>query len=99
MLKQVVTQGTGRAAQLSRGYAAGKTGTTQDYRDAWFVGYTEKFVTGVWMGNDNNASMNRITGGKYPAQLWRDYMNAAFDFDVPLVVERRSLTGLIRKYI
>ena len=88
MLKQVVTHGTGKAAQLSRGYAAGKTGTTQDYRDAWFVGYTKKFVTGVWMGNDNNASMNRITGGKYPAQLWRDYMNAAFDFDVPIFVSK-----------
>ena len=86
MLKQVVVSGTGRAARLPLETAAGKTGTTQDYRDAWFVGYTGKFVTGVWMGNDDNASMNRVTGGKYPAQLWREYMNAVFDFDVSVFV-------------
>ncbi|MFH1158705.1 MAG: PBP1A family penicillin-binding protein [Pseudomonadota bacterium] len=90
MLEQVVAQGTGQAAQLSRGHAAGKTGTTQDYRDAWFVGYTDKFVTGIWMGNDDNAPMNRITGGKYPAQLWHDYMDAALDFNVPVFVSEES---------
>ncbi|MCK5518127.1 MAG: PBP1A family penicillin-binding protein [Alphaproteobacteria bacterium] len=92
MLKQVVADGTGRAAQLSRYSAAGKTGTTQNYRDAWFVGYTGKFVTGVWMGNDDNASMNRVTGGKYPAQLWHDYMNATLDFNVPVFVPKAYLS-------
>jgi penicillin-binding protein 1A len=77
MLVQVVAQGTGQAAQLTRGHVAGKTGTTQDYRDAWFIGYTNKLVTGVWMGNDDNSPMNGVTGGKYPARLWHDYMEPA----------------------
>ena len=83
MLEQVVAQGTGMAAQLSRGHVAGKTGTTQNYRDAWFVGYTDRLVTGIWMGNDDGAAMNRVSGGKYPARLWHDYMNAAINLDLP----------------
>jgi penicillin-binding protein 1A len=83
MLVQVVAQGTGTAAQLSRGHAAGKTGTTQNYRDAWFLGYTDSLVTGVWMGNDDDTPMARITGSKYPAQLWHDYMDEAIDVEVP----------------
>lgn len=83
MLQQVVAQGTGGAAQLSRGLVAGKTGTTQNYRDAWFIGYTDNLVTGVWMGNDDNESMDKVTGGKYPAMLWRAYMNDAIDVDMP----------------
>ncbi|HYD17171.1 MAG TPA: PBP1A family penicillin-binding protein [Patescibacteria group bacterium] len=82
MLVQVVAQGTGQAAQLSRGHVAGKTGTTQDYRDAWFIGYTNNLVTGVWMGNDDNTPMAGVTGGKYPARLWHDYMEAAINVPV-----------------
>lgn len=77
MLVQVVAQGTGQAAQLPSGHVAGKTGTTQNYRDAWFVGYTDRLVTGVWMGNDDNSSMQRVSGGRYPARLWRSYMQDA----------------------
>lgn len=84
MLVQVIARGSGQAAQLSRGHTAGKTGTTQNYRDAWFLGYTDKLVTGIWMGNDDNTTMNRVTGGKYPAQLWHDYMNEAINFDIPV---------------
>ena len=84
MLVQAVAQGTGQAAQLSRGLVAGKTGTTQNYRDAWFIGFTDHLVTGVWMGNDDNASMQGVTGGKYPARLWRDYMNEAINADIPI---------------
>ncbi len=83
MQHTVMPGGTGEAARLSRGHVAGKTGTTQNYRDAWFIGYTDKFITGVWVGNDDGASMKRVTGGRYPAMLWRDYMEAALDIDAP----------------
>lgn len=82
MLVQVIAQGTGQAAQLSRGHTAGKTGTSQNYRDAWFIGYTNDLVTGIWMGNDDNSPMERNSGGKYPARLWHDYMNEAISFDL-----------------
>jgi penicillin-binding protein 1A len=83
MMVQVVAQGTGQAAQLSRGHVAGKTGTTQNYRDAWFVGYTDNLVTGIWMGNDDDTPMNRVSGGRYPARLWHDYMGSAINVPVP----------------
>ena len=70
MLEQVIRQGTGRKAKIS-GFAAGKTGTTQDYRDAWFVGFTDKYVIAVWVGNDDNSPMKSITGGTLPAEIWR----------------------------
>ncbi len=73
MLQQTVSMGTARAAAIPWP-AAGKTGTSQDYRDAWFVGFTRQYVTGVWVGNDNNAPMDRVTGGGLPARVWADYM-------------------------
>ena len=76
MLGAVIDHGTGRSAALPRP-AAGKTGTTQDYRDAWFVGYTADLVAGVWLGNDDNSPMNKVTGGSLPAQTWRRFMLAA----------------------
>ncbi len=82
MMQQVVIKGTGQAAQLSHGHVAGKTGTSQDYRDAWFVGYTNRLVTGVWMGNDDNSPMEAVSGGKYPARLWHDYMEEAISVPV-----------------
>lgn len=90
MLRRVMTNGTGRAANLGKP-CAGKTGTTDDYRDAWFVGYTPDIVTGVWVGNDKNTKMAGITGGTAPAAMWRDYMKVATipyadsDFDYPQV--------------
>ena len=56
---------------------AGKTGTSSDYRDAWFMGFTGDYTTGVWLGNDNNAPMKKVTGGSLPAGLWHDYMMEA----------------------
>ena len=76
MLAGTIRVGTGRNARLDRP-AAGKTGTSQDYRDAWFLGYTPQLVAGVWLGNDNDAPMNRVTGGGAPARLWREFMLAA----------------------
>jgi penicillin-binding protein 1A len=73
MLVEVVEHGTGRAAKLPR-QVAGKTGTSQNFRDAWFVGFSADLVTGVWMGNDDNRPMNKVTGGGLPAKLWRAFM-------------------------
>jgi penicillin-binding protein 1A len=76
MLTGVLGHGTGTAAALPQP-AAGKTGTTQEYRDAWFVGYTRELVAGVWLGNDDDKPMNRVTGGSLPALAWRRFMLAA----------------------
>lgn len=78
MLHRVITEGTGKAAAFGRD-AAGKTGTSQNYRDAWFVGYTANYIAGVWLGNDNGAPMDHVTGGSYPARIWRDVMAAAHE--------------------
>ena len=77
MLQACVSYGTGKKAALKQ-TVSGKTGTTQDYRDACFIGYAGRMTTGIWMGNDDNQVMNKITGGNLPAQLWHDYMQAAY---------------------
>jgi penicillin-binding protein 1A len=74
MLSGVVSGGTGRRAALGDHAAAGKTGTSQDFRDAWFVGYTGHLVGGVWVGNDDARPMRKVTGGSLPARLWHDVM-------------------------
>ncbi|HXG79584.1 MAG TPA: PBP1A family penicillin-binding protein [Methyloceanibacter sp.] len=87
MLQAVVTEGTGKAAQLDYTYSAGKTGTSSAYRDAWFIGFTGQYVTGVWLGNDDFTPMARVTGGSFPAQTWHTYMVAAHDTDnIPQIV-------------
>jgi penicillin-binding protein 1A len=74
MMSHVVEEGTARRAQLDGIPAAGKTGTTNNFRDAWFVGYTGNLVCGVWFGNDDYATMNKMTGGSIPAQTWHQIM-------------------------
>ena len=94
MLEDVIKRGTGRAANIGRP-AAGKTGTTSDYHDAWFVGYTPDLVTGVWVGNDDNTPTDGIMGGGIPASIWSMFMQNALlntpvhDFD-EIVVEQRG---------
>ena len=88
MLRKVVEVGTGKAANIAQN-VAGKTGTTNDYRDAWFVGFTPDIVTGVWVGNDNNSKLPGITGGAMPARVFAEYMKVAIQnfpksvFDYP----------------
>ncbi|MBB2822842.1 UNVERIFIED_ORG: 1A family penicillin-binding protein [Rhizobium esperanzae] len=76
LLQLVVERGTGRGADPGT-FAAGKTGTSQDNRDAWFVGFTDALVVGVWVGNDDDAPMKGVTGGGLPAHIWRDFMREA----------------------
>ena len=76
MLHQVIAEGTGRNAALSGRLAAGKTGTSQDNRDAWFIGYTGNEAAGVWFGNDDNSPTKRATGGSLPARIWKEVMAA-----------------------
>ncbi len=76
MLAGAIDEGTGRKAAMERP-VAGKTGTSQGFRDAWFVGYSADRVAGVWMGNDDGRGMKRVTGGGLPAELWREVMTAA----------------------
>jgi penicillin-binding protein 1A len=88
LMRQVVVRGTGRAAAIDRP-VAGKTGTSSDYRDAWFMGFSADYVAGVWVGNDSGDGMKRVSGSGLPAQIWKEVMLAAHT-DVP----PRELPGL-----
>jgi penicillin-binding protein 1A len=76
MMRQVIASGTGGRARVPGYDLAGKTGTTSDYRDAWFIGYTGGFTAAVWLGKDNNTPMLKVTGGAAPAEIWRAFMAA-----------------------
>lgn len=108
LLRAVVQRGTGRSARLGIP-AYGKTGTSEEYRDAWFVGYAGNLVTGVWVGNDDNAPMDGVTGGSLPAQIWHKFMAEALESEA-VVAERQddpprrrrggsgALRGLLRSF-
>ena len=83
MMEKVVSQGTGKRAQFEGREIAGKTGTTQGAKDAWFIGFTGDYVAGVWMGYDNNTKLNGVTGGGLPADIWRETMQRIHK-DVPI---------------
>ena len=91
IMKTVIQSGTGRAANIGKP-AAGKTGTTDDCKDAYFIGFTPDVVTGVWVGNDDNSRMGELTGGTVPAKIWRDVMLVATqpygnaDFEYPEII-------------
>jgi penicillin-binding protein 1A len=89
MLHTAVEAGTGRRARLARHVVAGKTGTTQDFRDAWFIGYTAHATAAVWVGNDNGRPMERVAGGTLPAEIWQRVMTAAH-----AGLEPRALPGI-----
>lgn len=77
MLLDTVRRGTGSKAALTGRDVAGKTGTSQEFKDAWFIGFTPQLTTGVWVGNDTNRPMKKVTGGSLPAKIWHDYMARA----------------------
>lgn len=83
MLRTAVATGTGRRAAIPGRVVAGKTGTSQDFRDAWFIGYTADLTAGVWVGNDDGRTMNKVVGGMLPAEIWRDVIAAAYTKPVP----------------
>lgn len=93
MLTSAVDHGTGRKAKLDARPTAGKTGTTQDFKDAWFVGYSGDVVTGVWTGNDKPTSMKKVTGGSFPTVIWKNFMTAALQnrpVRIPMPVESEA---------
>jgi penicillin-binding protein 1A len=92
MMRQVVLTGTGTKARFDGQDIGGKTGTSQDYRDAWFMGYTPFLTTGVWMGNDDNSPTKKVTGGSLPALVWHDIMQKAHQGmpELPLPGERST---------
>ncbi|SHN75588.1 transglycosylase domain-containing protein [Bradyrhizobium erythrophlei] len=77
MMQETLLSGTAHKAELPGWQAAGKTGTSQDFRDAWFIGYTSNLVTGVWLGNDDNSPTKKATGGGLPVEIWTRFMKAA----------------------
>ncbi|KQO52458.1 transglycosylase domain-containing protein [Methylobacterium sp. Leaf85] len=89
MLNKVVEEGTGRRAQLDGIKVAGKSGTTNAYKDAWFVAYTGNYVGAVWFGNDDSTSTNKMTGGSLPAMAWHDVMETAHQG-----IELKAMPGL-----
>jgi penicillin-binding protein 1A len=77
MMEQTLISGTARKAEIQGWQAAGKTGTSQDFRDAWFIGYTSHLVAGVWLGNDDNSPTKKTTGGGLPVEVWSRFMRVA----------------------
>jgi penicillin-binding protein 1A len=89
MMWNVIATGTGGSASLSPREVAGKTGTTQNSQDAWFVGFTTDYVCGVWVGNDDNSATRGVTGGTLPAMIWKSAMRSA-EKGLPLKPLERS---------
>lgn len=92
MMQETLLSGTARKAEIPGWTAAGKTGTSQDFRDAWFIGYTSNLVTGVWLGNDDNSPTKKATGGGLPVEVWSRFMKAAHQ-GVPVASLPKSQAG------
>jgi membrane peptidoglycan carboxypeptidase len=100
MMTKVVEEGTGRRARIDGWQIAAKTGTTQGSRDAWFIGFTGDYVTGVWMGYDDNRRLTGVTGGGLPATIWRETMLRVLSGQQPTplpmsIPERPFATGVL----
>ena len=93
MMEQTLISGTARRADIPGWQAAGKTGTSQDFRDAWFIGYTARLVTGVWFGNDDNSPTRKATGGGLPAEVWSRFMRVALQGVQPLPLPNSQPPG------
>jgi penicillin-binding protein 1A len=78
-MQETLLTGTARKAELPGWQAAGKTGTSQDWRDAWFLGYTSYLVAGVWLGNDDSSPTKKVSGGNLPVEIWSRFMKAAHE--------------------
>jgi len=92
MMQETLISGTARKAEIPGWVAAGKTGTSQDFRDAWFIGYTANLVTGVWLGNDDNSPTKKATGGGLPVEVWTRFMRAAHQ-GVPVAALLNTQSG------
>jgi penicillin-binding protein 1A len=84
MMRETFLTGTARKGEISGWETAGKTGTSQDFRDAWFVGYTGSLVTGVWLGNDDGSPTKRLSGSNLPVEVWSRFMRTALAGQVPV---------------
>ena len=94
LLRGTVERGSGRRARLPvRAY--GKTGTSQDYRDAWFIGFAGNLVVGVWVGNDDFSKMNRVTGGSLPAEIWAAFMREAIEQDPAFAQKQKRIAAFL----
>src|SRR6202044_2987651 len=95
MMQETLLTGTARKAELPGWQAAGKTGTSQDFRDAWFIGYTSNLVTGVWLGNDDNSPTKKATGGGLPVEIWTRFMKAAHQGVTPTPLPASQPGGML----
>jgi penicillin-binding protein 1A len=93
MLHETLVSGTARAASLPGWQAAGKTGTSQDFRDAWFIGYTSRVVAGIWLGNDDNTPTKHAVGGGVPVEIWSRFMRSALSREAPAPLPGLSEPG------
>jgi len=84
MMRETLKSGTAKKADLPGWDAAGKTGTSQDFRDAWFIGYTSALTTGIWLGNDDNSPTKHVAGGSLPVEIWSRFMKQALAKSQPV---------------
>src|SRR6202012_4066120 len=99
MMQETLLSGTAHKAELPGWMAAGKTGTSQDFRDAWFIGYTANLVTGVWLGNDDNSPTKKATGGGLPVEVWTRFMKAAHQGVTPVPLPASQERGLFSSFV
>ena len=93
MMTETLLTGTARKGELPGWQAAGKTGTSQDYRDAWFIGYTSRLTTGIWLGNDDSSPTKKASGGSLPVEIWSRFMKVAMAGQPPTPLPGGTIHG------